>query len=139
MRGVDLNSYGEILANIAVFKTRWQGLVAAQPDINAARSALLSLVNSEEQGIILYRLGGLAAIEGKIEQALNYLQEAMLLEDEAIEFARHDVAWLELRNSPNFLMLIAEADRAVVDSKSSNKIAAVFAKELILQKLQVFC
>lgn len=98
------------LYNIAVFKTRWQGLVEAQPDVDIARNALLGLVNSEARGIVLYRLGGLAALEGQTKQALNYLQEAILLEDEAIEFARHDIAWLQLREHPHFLTVVADAN-----------------------------
>ncbi|MGA9380294.1 MAG: tetratricopeptide repeat protein [Phormidium sp.] len=97
------------LYNIAVFKTRWQGLTKAQLDINIAKSALLSSLNSELlRGIALYRLGGLAAIENKTEEALNFLQEAILLTQEAIEFAPHDIAWLELRDHPRFQHLIAE-------------------------------
>lgn len=96
------------LYNIAVFKTRWKGLADARTDIDKARIALLAAVNTETRGIVLYRLGGLAALEGKTAQALNYLQEAIPLEKEAIESARHDIAWLELRDHPRFQFLIAD-------------------------------
>ncbi|MBH8552513.1 tetratricopeptide repeat protein [Nostocaceae cyanobacterium CENA357] len=98
------------LYNIAIFQARWQGLAEASTDIEKARALLLTLRDTQERGMVLYRLGGLAAIENQPEIALNYLREAILLDQEAIEFARHDVAWLELRNSPKFLMLIAEPD-----------------------------
>lgn len=97
------------LYNIAVFKFRWQGLAEARSDIDIARGALLASINTEARGIVLYRLGGLAAIEGKTEEALNLLQEAILLTQEAIEFAPHDIAWLELRDRPRFQHLIAHS------------------------------
>ncbi|MBP0021740.1 MAG: tetratricopeptide repeat protein [Cyanobacteria bacterium SBLK] len=90
------------LYNIAVFKARWHGLTEARPEIDRARSVLLSLVGTEEQGLAIYRLGGLAAIEGQTELALSYLEKSVLLDTEAREFALHDVAWLDLRANPSF-------------------------------------
>ncbi|MBP0016189.1 MAG: hypothetical protein J7647_01375 [Cyanobacteria bacterium SBLK] len=90
------------LYNVAVFKARWHGLIKARSDINRARSVLLSLVGTEEQGLAIYRLGGLAAIEGQTELALSYLEQSVLLDTEAREFALHDLAWLDLRAHPSF-------------------------------------
>ncbi len=98
------------LYNIAIFQARWRGLAEASLDVEKARTLLLTLQDTQERGMVLYRLGGLAAIEGQPEIALNYLREAISLDQEAIEFARHDVAWLEMRKSPKFLRLIAELD-----------------------------
>jgi len=95
------------LYNVAVFKACWQGLAEARADVRKAHAALLSVVNTEARGIALYRLGGLAALEGRTEQALNYLEEAILLENETIEYACHDLAWLDLRSEPRFQSLIA--------------------------------
>lgn len=94
--------------NLAVFKERWHGSTNAQTEIEQARMVLQTVTNTEERGIIFYRLGGLAALDGKTEQALNYLQKAILLEAEAIEFAPHDLAWLDLRDNPRFQSLIAD-------------------------------
>ncbi|WGV23566.1 tetratricopeptide repeat protein [Halotia branconii] len=98
------------LYNIAIFQARWQGLAKASLDIEKARALLLTLRDTQERGMVLYRLGGLAAIEGQIEIALNYLQTAIPLDQEAVEFARHDIAWLEMRKLPKFLNLISELD-----------------------------
>jgi hypothetical protein len=56
----------------------------------------------------LYRLGGLAALEGDRNQALSYLTDAILLENEPMELARRDLAWLDLRDDPRFVSLIAD-------------------------------
>ncbi len=94
--------------NIAVFKTRWQGWSSAQTDIEKARSTLSAALNTQDHGIILYRLSGLAALAGETESALNLLQQAISLDSEAIEFAPHDMAWLKLRNHPRFQALVSD-------------------------------
>jgi len=49
----------------------------------------------------------LEALVDNVEQALDYLQQAILLENEAIDWARHDIAWSDLRTSdPDFRLLI---------------------------------
>jgi tetratricopeptide (TPR) repeat protein len=96
------------LYGIAVAKARWQGLFEAQAEINRARSTLQAVVNSTGRGDAIYRLGGLAALESKADQALDSLKQAIPLEDEAIDLARHDHAWLELRTNSKFQALIAE-------------------------------
>ncbi|RKZ79347.1 MAG: hypothetical protein DRR19_25100, partial [Candidatus Parabeggiatoa sp. nov. 1] len=52
-----------LLYNIAVAKTCLQGLAQTQPQIDKARTALQSLVQKDTTGAVLYRLGGLAALE----------------------------------------------------------------------------
>ncbi len=96
------------LYNIAVFKMRWQGLSSAQTEIETARATLQSALNTPDRGIVLYRLGGLAALEGHTELALQFLQAAILLDNTAIDFALHDIAWLELRDYPQFQSLVVE-------------------------------
>lgn len=102
----NLNRYG-LLYNIAVAMARWQGLPNAQTHIDMARSALLSAMDTSARGSALYGLSGLEALAGNIEQALNYLQQSIVLEEEAIRSARHDIAWLDLRTDKSFQMLVS--------------------------------
>ncbi|MFB2919722.1 tetratricopeptide repeat protein [Aerosakkonema funiforme] len=97
-----------ILYTLAVAKASWIGLADAQPQIDKARVLLQGVVNSEVRAGVLYRLGGLAALEGQSDRAFNYLVEAISLENEPLELARHDLAWLELRQDPRFESLTAE-------------------------------
>lgn len=87
-----------------------KGGAQAQTKIKMAQSVLQSLINIDEPGLIVYRLGGLAALEGEVKQALNYLQEAVSLHHEPIETARHDPAWVDLHTDPRFQTLILEKE-----------------------------
>ena len=100
---------------IAFTKTRWQGLAQTQAEIDKARSVLNSNENKVEananvkvRSAILYENAGLDALEGKIDQALKSLQEAMSLHYLPKRRARHDLAWLDLRSNPRFQALIVE-------------------------------
>ena len=100
---------------IAFTKTRWQGLAQTQAEIDKARSVLHSRLISREanrnvqaRSALLYELGGLAALEGKTDQALKYLQQAMLLDYLPVRRARHDLAWLDLYSDSGFKALISE-------------------------------
>ena len=92
----------------AVVKARWKGLNEAKVEIDKTRAALQAVVNKSTPAGALYRLGGLAALEGDRNQALSYLTEAILLENEPLELARRDLAWLDLRDNPRFVSLIAD-------------------------------
>ncbi len=92
---------------IAVAKARWQGLDKAKSEIERARAALLSKWETEDRGDILYRLSGLAILEGKCEEAWKYLREAISINDEAIELVGHDPAWLDWRDQPRTQALLA--------------------------------
>jgi hypothetical protein len=87
---------------------RWQGLSRAQPEIETARATLQAALDTPARGIVLYRLGGLAALAGHTELALQFLQPAILLDKTAIDFALHDIAWLDLREYPQFQSLVVE-------------------------------
>jgi tetratricopeptide (TPR) repeat protein len=103
-----------ILYNIAVVMARWQKLPSAQKYIDEASAALLAEVDTDQRGAALYGLGGLAALEGRNDIALDYLQQAVSLEKEAVDWARHDIAWSDLRiSSPEFQSLILENDSVV--------------------------
>jgi tetratricopeptide (TPR) repeat protein len=116
-----IESYGQGLAqnpdayaclyNIAVAMARWKGLSGTQTQITRARASLLAVVNTDSRGAALYGLGGLEAIAGNDDQALSYLGEAIMFEKEAINWARHDVAWLNLRADARFQSLISGTSR----------------------------
>lgn len=85
--------------------------VAAAP-IEPVRSLLLALREAGEgdPGLIDYRLGGFAALQGRRDEALAYLASAIRLHHEPIETARHDPAWCALHDDPGYRALIAEAE-----------------------------
>jgi len=92
---------------IAVAKARWQGLDKAKSEIERSRSTLLSKWETEDRGDILYRLSGLAILEGNCEQAWQYLREAIPINDEAIELVGHDPAWMDWQHDPRTQALVA--------------------------------
>jgi len=93
------------LYTLTVIKARQFEL--AQADLDKTRLVVQTMLNVEqEQAGALYRLGGLAALEGDREQALDYLQQATSLANEPRELARRDLAWLELRDDTRFQSII---------------------------------
>ena len=95
------------LYTLVVVKARWQGLEKTRPEIAQTRQVLQAVENGLAQASVLYRLGGLAALEGDREPALNYLAQAIALESEPLELARRDIAWIDLYADPQFQSLIA--------------------------------
>lgn len=93
------------LYTLAVIKAHCQGLAAAQAEIDKTRQTLIAQNTKPGCAGVIYRLGGLAAIQGNLEQALNYLQTAISLDNEPLELARRDLAWLELRQNSHFKLL----------------------------------
>ena len=53
-------------------------------------------------------LGGLDALMGNNDQALDYLEFALNLDDIVRIWARSDGAWLDLHNNKRFQTLISE-------------------------------
>jgi tetratricopeptide (TPR) repeat protein len=96
------------LYTLAVIKARQNGLAEAQACIDKTRAAAQAMVNTEERALALYRLGGLAALEGNREQALDYLQQTILLGEEPRGLAHHELAWHDRRVDPRFQSLICE-------------------------------
>lgn len=95
-----------LLYNMAVSMMRLHGLSIAKSHINIAYDALLALKDNETQHIKFYGLGGLAALTGETDQALDYLQKAIPLDEDVIGWARHDMAWIDLHSNPCFQALI---------------------------------
>jgi tetratricopeptide (TPR) repeat protein len=95
------------LYNVAVVSVRWKGKLAAQSEIDYACCALSSVLNTEAHGAALYGLGGIEALLGNAEQALNYLEQAIPLDRNSKIWVRQDLAWHDLRDDLRFQNLIA--------------------------------
>jgi tetratricopeptide (TPR) repeat protein len=108
-QGLEKNSKDYItLYTLAIVKARWKGIDAAKIEIDKTRSVLQAIGNPKGRADILYRLGGLAALEGKPDEALRFLQEAIWLENEPLELARRDLAWLDLRHNLSFQLILSK-------------------------------
>jgi tetratricopeptide (TPR) repeat protein len=111
--------------NLAVGKAKWQGLKEAEAEVSKARTLVTGVTDTgnnrnnatdtEKYKAAIYRLGGLAALEGNRDRALQYLREAISLDqnsstnkNDSRERARHDIAWLSLREDEEFKALIAD-------------------------------
>ncbi|MBP0020109.1 MAG: hypothetical protein J7647_21460 [Cyanobacteria bacterium SBLK] len=92
---------------LAVAKVRWKDLTVAASDIAMTRKALQTALERDGRtGGILYRLAGLAALEKNEKLAFTFLREAVMLHEEPRELLRHDLAWLEWRDRPQFNSLL---------------------------------
>jgi tetratricopeptide (TPR) repeat protein len=104
--------YSFVVAKMHEAKTHEQGLPATQTEVIAAERLLRATLQTAQaatlRASLLYRLGGLAALQGHCEQALACLQQATALDDEPKEQARHDPAWQLLRADVRFLALLAQ-------------------------------
>jgi tetratricopeptide (TPR) repeat protein/V8-like Glu-specific endopeptidase len=94
--------------NLAIAMICWQGQDKAKTYIDAAYTELQAIRYTDEHGAALYGLGGLEALLGNPDQALAYLQQALLFKDKAADWARRDIAWLSLNEHPRFQELIGE-------------------------------
>ncbi len=99
-----------LLYNVAITIARWKGPLEAEKYINVARTALVAM---PDYSYALYGLGGLQAIANSTDEALDYLQRAIFLEEDVIDSAQHDIAWLDLHTSPRFQMLITRYNTTV--------------------------
>lgn len=108
----DDNFRSDVWYNYAVARIRWKGLTEeTQANIDKARSILQQVEgDAEVRTYVLYRQAGLDALEGKNDDALNHLREAIshgkeLLGKKNPYFkgrAKGDPAWLALRDNPDF-------------------------------------
>lgn len=105
----DPNDYVALYTRLVV-KVRQFGIDKVdKADFEKTRTAVQAMVNTEERAGALYRLGGLVALEAQREQALDYLQQAISLDEhEPRGLAHHDLAWLEMHDEPRFQSLIGE-------------------------------
>jgi tetratricopeptide (TPR) repeat protein len=95
-----------ILYSLAVCMVKYRGLDNARMQVRLAHDALRSAVQTGEHALSLYGLGGLSALLNNADQAFQYLQQALSLERELTELARHDLAWSGLINDSRFQLLV---------------------------------
>jgi tetratricopeptide (TPR) repeat protein len=122
------------LYGIALAQVRKQSLKNAQTDIDRVRNVLENVLHrqtddSQKADAIManYKLGGLAFIENKDKEALEYFQAASQLRDEAVKeaesaklpltgdlvfLANHDLRWLGLHKEPHFQVFISQLSNA---------------------------
>lgn len=99
--------------SLLVAKVCSAGAAGHQQELTDAEALLNSVLqtttNRKIQAGVLYRLGGLAAMQQKTAQALQYLGQAIALDDEPKEQVCHDPAWDKLRTQPHFQLFMAKA------------------------------
>jgi hypothetical protein len=61
-------------------------------------------------------LGGIEAITGNLEAAFTYLESCLDDDPKYGHWARHDAAWVDLRNHTRFTLLIDEVTEEKLDS-----------------------
>ncbi len=96
-----------LLYNVAVVMARWKGFSESQQHIDKARTALQAVIHKKNHGRALYGLGGLEALAGNTDSALDYLEQAIPLSKKVTNWAQHDIAWLDLRTNPRFQSLLS--------------------------------
>ncbi len=93
---------------IVCAKTRLNGLAKTQAEIDKLRNMLLSVVTKSANSVAFYGLSGLAAIENKTDEAIEYLQKAISIDNCRADTARHDPVWLNLASDRRFQALTAD-------------------------------
>jgi tetratricopeptide (TPR) repeat protein len=116
------------LYSFVVARSLLIGLVEVRKDLRQAQQILQTMlpgaVDKETRAGLLYRLAGLAALQGDRTQALTCLQPAISLDDEPRAIALHDPAWQSLRIDPDFRSLIAEST-GMVGKNSATRIGGL--------------
>ena len=96
----------------------------AQSCVHGAAEALNTIVQAEvvlreavakqpDDGLALYRLAGLCALQGHVEQAFDYLKAAILAHREPRQSAKHDPVWRPYHSLPQYDLLIWEPERPI--------------------------
>ena len=93
------------LYNLAVAASYLE-LASAHEYVGAARKVLQAVLDTDVRGSALYGLGGLEALSGHSDAALDSLAQSIPLERNARAWARHDMAWEKLRNDVAFRALV---------------------------------
>ncbi|HEY6287584.1 MAG TPA: tetratricopeptide repeat protein, partial [Ktedonobacteraceae bacterium] len=97
----------DLLYNFAIAVAHLKGIQEARIYIDKARVALLTIKNTDARATAFYGLGGLEVLMGDNDQALDYLQQAIMLDKEAKRWARHDIVWTALNNDRRYQNLIS--------------------------------
>lgn len=97
---------------IIVVTARQRGVGALLPQIRQLRGDLEAALGGppRPRSVALYGLAGLAALEGRADEALAYLPEAIRLHRVRLETARHDLAWESLHDDARFRAILREGE-----------------------------
>jgi hypothetical protein len=69
----------------------------------------MAFKNAKTKKAKLYGLGGLEAVSDNVDLAIDYLQQAIAIDNSIVmEWAQHDIAWNSLRSNPQFLKLVSQ-------------------------------
>jgi tetratricopeptide (TPR) repeat protein len=97
------------LYNLAVVAIRQWSVIRADKAVNKVQRRIEKLQESakgRELGQICYATGGLAALAGDYDSALDWLEKALPLMRDAAGWAQQDIAWDVLREDERFLALV---------------------------------
>jgi tetratricopeptide (TPR) repeat protein len=97
--------------NIAVCVARWKSVTDAEHELNQARTALNRALNEGERGNGIYGLGGIEALLGNTDSALENLEEALQMDLQYYYWAGHDAAWADLRHNDRFQTLMQSSSQ----------------------------
>jgi tetratricopeptide (TPR) repeat protein len=95
--------------NLVVLEARL-GKKRASKDIHSLKKTLKEFTSKSTPGVQArgyYGLGGLALLEGNVQQALEHLDKAIMINLDVRYFALNDIAWNPIRENPRFKKLIS--------------------------------
>jgi hypothetical protein len=104
----------EMAYNLAVASVR-AGVPAAELRIEQAWRAL-EAVEEQRRYVVWYGRAGLAALRGDVEAALRDLARAISESRQPLYWARRDVAWRDLRDTPEFAELVGPRDLSLLSA-----------------------
>ena len=98
--------------SLTVAQNSVYGLQEAQHSLNQAEQVLQKVVTQRpEDGLALYRLAGMAALQEKTELAFTYLEAAIQAHREPRQSAMHDPVWRPFHHLPRYDQLVFEPER----------------------------
>lgn len=117
LRALETNPADRLaLYNAAINMRRWRGLVEAKEYIDRLRDILQPIAPLDARSV--YELGGLDALEGRTDEALSHLRDAIAREQGLVllspcqKRARFDMAWHDLRTNETFRRLVGSSNNS---------------------------
>lgn len=90
-------------------RLRSEGRPANAEEVAEVRALLLAAPETTDKALLLARRAGLEALARNVEQALELLQQVVILNPILVRMANAEPAWLELREDPRFQSLLSRA------------------------------
>jgi tetratricopeptide (TPR) repeat protein len=91
--------------NTAVARFLWKGSREGHAAVVQAQEFLVN-VRENKRAISFYGLGGLEALEGHRDQAVDYLRQCLEINPNLKKWVKHDPAWRALHEDPGFQSII---------------------------------